>query len=129
MTAHTITEALKFAEEAQAKHPKGPRKPITKAQAVAAEQFGERPYILESANLEAEMHRQRMAAASEIEAINAAIADINDRAERDIDAIRQRAAAEITGRNNRVDDLHKILTITSRALDLPAAATISENQP
>ena len=84
-------------------------------------EIGERPYILESANLEAEMHRQRDAATSEIDAINAAITDINDRAERDIETIRQRAAAEIAGRNNRVDDLHKVLAMTARALDLPNA--------
>lgn len=91
-------------------------------------ELGDRPYILESAAFEAEMHRQRDAATSEIEAIDAAITDINTRAERDIAAIQQRAASEIAGRNQRVDDLHKILAMTARALDLPNAPVIEEAQ-
>lgn len=98
-------------------------KPARKSPAPTTE-LGERPYTLESAHFTAEMHRQRDAAASEIEAIDAAITDINNRTERDIEAIRQRAAAEIQGRTMRVDDLHKILAMTARALDLPNVAII-----
>lgn len=96
---------------------------------VPAADHGQRPYTLESANLEADLARQRDAALSELEAIDAAIEDINRRMARDIDAIRQRADAEITGRSQRADDLHRILAMTARALELPAMAAFQPKEP
>lgn len=81
---------------------------------------GQRPYTLESANLEADLTRQRAAANSELEAIEASILDITARANSDVQAIQARADAEIKGRNDRAADLHRIIAMADRALNPPA---------
>lgn len=87
----------------------------------------QRPYTLESANLRSEIDRQRLAALSELEAIDSAILDIETRANRDIEAIRQRADVEIKGRRDRAADLDELIVIANRALDLPPRAALTES--
>lgn len=78
-----------------------------------------RPYTLESSNLAADLQRQRDAALSEIEAIDASCLDIAARANRDKQEIQARADVEIAGRRQRADDLGKIVAMANRALDIP----------
>lgn len=84
------------------------------------------PYTLESGNLISEIDRQRLAALSELEALDAAMLDIETRANRDIEAIQQRADVEISARRSRAADLNKIVDIANRALDLPPPAKVTE---
>lgn len=81
------------------------------------------PYTLESGNLISEIDRQRLAALSELEALDAAVLDIETRANQDISTIRQRADVEISARKSRAADLNKLVDIANRALDLPKPAT------
>lgn len=108
------------------------RKPVAKTGSATltspADKHGQRPYTLESANVEAELNRQRLAALSEIDATNAAIQDISDRAAADTAAIQARSDVEIAGRQQRIDDLLRIVGMTNRALELPKAPQITERQ-
>lgn len=87
------------------------------------------PYTLESANLTSEIDRQRLAALSELDAIDAAMLDIETRANQDIATIRGRADVEINARKSRADDLNKLVAIANRALDLPPLAKVTHVEP
>lgn len=84
------------------------------------------PYTLESGNLISEIDRQRLAALSELEALDAAVLDIETRANQDIATIRGRADVEISARKSRAADLNKLVDIANRALDLPPPAKVTE---
>lgn len=86
------------------------------------------PYTLKSGNLISEIDRQRLAALSELEALDAAVLDIETRANQDIATIRSRADVEISARRSRADDLNKLVDIANRALNLPKPATITEGE-
>lgn len=100
--------------------------PPRKIAAPATPTDDRQPYTLESGNLISEIDRQRLAALSELEALDAAVLDIETRANRDIEAIRQRADVEINARRGRAADLDKLIEIANRALTLPKAPVIAE---
>ncbi|HEU5019647.1 MAG TPA: hypothetical protein VFT69_16940 [Pseudolabrys sp.] len=76
----------------------------------------QRPYLLESSIIRADMERHNVAALAEIEAVEADMLSIETRANNDIAAIRERADAEIAARKIRCADLQSILDMTNRAL-------------
>lgn len=109
------------------KRQKKPDAPAQTATAVATTRkrptTDQRPYTLESANLEQELDRQRRAALSEIEAVEADVLSIETRANSDISAIRSRADTEIAGRRHRIEDLNRIVAMADRALTPPLSVT------
>lgn len=105
------------------------RPPKTDTMTKTATPTDRQPYTLESANLIDEVNRQRLAALSELEAIDAAVLDIETRANQDMATIRARADVEIGARRTRAADLNKLIDIANRALDLPPPAALSESDP
>lgn len=122
-----MTTAETPATEPRPKKLRRPSNPLaTPSQAMVdarpkTQQHAQRPYLLESSVVEDDLKRQRAAALSEIEAIEAEILSITERANNDIVSIQQRADAEVSARKVRAEDLEKIVAMADRALS-PAAA-------
>ncbi len=122
MTEGTARKLDPLPERQQSKTAAKPTAPDRQASA------DQRPYTLESANLEQELDRQRRAALSEIEAVEAEVLSIETRANSDISSIRARADAEIQGRRHRAEDLNKIVAMADRALTPPPSPTEAAQQ-
>lgn len=86
--------------------------------APAPNSIGQRPYVLESALVEQTLRRQRDAAQSEIEAVEADMLAIETQANNEIADIQARTDTELAARRARKDDLRKIVDMTGRALEL-----------
>lgn len=94
-----------------------------------ASRQGQRPYVLESALVEQTLRRQRDAAQSEIEAVEADMLAIETQANNEIADIQARTDTELAARRARKDDLRRIVDMTGRALDLdPPPATNADVQ-
>ena len=101
-----------------------PRKPTEKAtdgvSAVPAtpqpKSASRQPYVLQSSILISDLDQHKRNAETEIEAIDADILSITERANRDIAAINERKEQEITGRMERKADLELTVAIASAGL-------------
>jgi peptidoglycan hydrolase CwlO-like protein len=98
-----------------------PRKPTEKATdgrpaTPQPKSTSRQPYVLQSSILISDLDQHKRNAETEIEAIDADILSITERANRDIAAINERKEQEITGRMERKADLELTVAIASAGL-------------
>lgn len=112
MTANTTAKA-----KTGGKLPRSANEPVPPARMPPPKtpKIDNRPYTLESSNLESELNRQRLAALSEIESIESSILAIEQTANRDKELIQAKADNEIAARRFRADDLQKIVAMVDKA--------------
>ena len=92
-------------------------------------ELAQRPYVLESSIIEDDLRRAASNASAEIDAIDADLLAIQERANNDINAIVARRDAEITSRNHRRNDLSRIVAIATRGLTEPVEPIYDETTP